>query len=95
MNLKRGSTLDEIFALRAKFNDALNDAAGRLNHRILTVNSCNVTQHFTHRGELSVAGKRAFWMEIDDLLECFDSNRVKLLPNLNNKQQRRKLPTPP
>ena len=84
---KRGSTLDEIFAHRAKFNDALNDCAGRLNHRILTINSCNMKNHFTHKGDLSVTGKEVFWAEMDDLLERFDANKVKLLPNLFNKQQ--------
>ena len=81
MNVSCGENLSQIFNLRPKFNDALNDATVRANQRILTINSCNTGSHFDHKGNLSDKGKDAFWMEIDDLLHRFDGNQVKLLPN--------------
>ena len=70
-----------IFDCRAKYNDALNNAVSRINHRIMTINSCNTTGHFDVKGNLSTKGKTAFWHEIDDLLDRFDRDKVKLLPN--------------
>ena len=81
LRLKRGSKLDEIYALRAKFNDALNDAASRYDNRILTVNSCNSAGHFDNLGNLSEKGRKAYWQEVDDLLERFDRKAIKLLPS--------------
>ena len=96
ITLQRGSKKDEIFSLRAKFNDALNMAVAWINHRMLTINSCNSGSHFTHLGELSQKGKDAFWYETDDLVERFDKNEVKLLPTPleTHKQCRRHLTTP-
>ena len=93
LTLRRGSKKDEVFALWAKFNDALNNAVARADQRIMTINSCNSTAHFTHLGELSDKGKEVLWSEIDHLLEKFDRNDIKLLPNPD--LSRRKLPTPP
>ena len=81
----RGSYLDELFALKAKFNDALNDAVARIDERILTINSCNTSSHFNHLGKLSIKGKYSFWHEINDLAERFDQKAVKLLPNPNTR----------
>ena len=58
-------TLSEIYALRPKFNDALNDASARINQRIMTINSCNTPSHFDKKGNLSDKGNPAFglrWM---------------------------------
>ena len=66
LHLRRGSKLDETYVLRAKFNDALNDAAARKEHNILTVNTCNIASHFDHLGNLSDKGKTDFWLEIDE-----------------------------
>ena len=86
VSFKKNSTLEKVFALRAKFNDALNEAVGRTNQRILTINSCNTNTHFDLRGGLSTKGKEAYWAEIDDLLDRFDRNKVKLLPNIKNRR---------
>ena len=77
----------DIFTLRAKFNDALNDVAARHENCILTINSCNTPEHFTKEGKLSEKGRSAFWHEIDDLFERFDLHDVKLLPNPVNHQK--------
>ena len=85
LTFRSGSYLDELFALKAKFNDALNDAVARIDERILTINSCNTSSHFDHLGKLSIKGKYSFWHEINDLLERFDQKAVKLLPNPNTR----------
>ena len=78
------SHLGAILSLRAKFNDALNDAAAKINQRILTINSCNAYEDFNSKGSLSDRDRTAFWQELDDLTYRFDTDRVKLLPNLKN-----------
>ena len=70
--------------LRAKFNDALNDQAAKVEHYIMMINSCNSFEHFDMKGHLSRKGKACFWWELDDLIEHFESNKVKLLPNPKN-----------
>ena len=47
---------------------------------MLTVNSCNTYDHYDRLGNLSPRGKEDFWYEIDNLLERFIRNKVKLLP---------------
>ena len=78
---KRDSRLDLFHSLQVKFNDALNTSTARYDARIMTIATCNTNTHFNHKGELSVKGQCAFWYEVDDLLERFDHNEVKLLPN--------------
>ena len=73
------SKLDLVYGLRAKFNDALNAGAARIEQHMLTLNSCNTSSHFDIWGKLSHRGRSAIWHEIDDLLERFDEGRVKLL----------------
>ena len=95
---RRGSKLDEVYSLRAKFNDALNNAAARSNQYILTINSCCTSAHFDQWGNLSQKGKEAFWAEMDDLLERFDRDQIKLLPTPlrgSPTQFGKRLPTPP
>ena len=60
--------------LRAKFNDALNDSAAKLNQFMLTVNSCNSYEHFDKAGKLSIKGKSNFWDELDELIQKFDTD---------------------
>ena len=72
--------LGRVFAARAKFNDALNDAVRGAEQFMLTVNNCNSPNHFNTRGDLSMQGSRAFWFEIDDLMDKFDNRKIKLLP---------------
>ena len=71
-------------SLRAKFNDALNDAVAKTDLRILTITACNTYEDFDHKAMLSIRGKTSFWREIDDLIQKFDHRRVKLLPNPKN-----------
>ena len=73
-----------VCALHHKFNDALNDAAAKMNHRILTINSCNSYDHFDKSGNLSSRGMDAFWYELDELIKMFEKNKIKLLPNPKN-----------
>ena len=77
----------KIYSLRAKFNDALNDAVAKIDQRIMTINSCFTEEHFDHWGNLSLRGKRAMWLEIDDLLERFNRDEVKLLPTPDLKKR--------
>ena len=79
---KPGSKLEKTFALRAKINDALNEAARKLEQFILTIKPCNTMDHFDQWGNLSPKGKYDYFYEIDDLLERFDKGKVKLLPAL-------------
>ena len=79
--------LRETFELRSKFNDALNDAGAKVDHYILTINSCNAYEHFDKKGELSPKGKSEFWSKIDDLIDRFYADKVKLLPNQKNSPQ--------
>ena len=70
--------------LRLHFNDALNDAVAKVGQYILTINSCNAYEDYDNRGYLLVKGKCNFWLEIDDLIQHFDFNKVKLRPNPKN-----------
>ena len=69
---------------RAKFNDNLNDAVAKINQYIMTINSCNGYEHSDKHGNLTIHGKTNLWLEIDDLIQRFDLNKVKLLPNPKN-----------
>ena len=69
---------------RAHFNDSLNDMTAKISQRILTINSCNAYKHFEQGGHLSQRGYSAFWQEMDDLLDRYERNKVKLLPNPKN-----------
>ena len=82
------SRMAKICALRAKFNDALNDAVAKVDQRILTINSCNMYEDFERDGNFSRKGRIAFRQELDNLIERFDMNKIKLLPNPKNPPQR-------
>ena len=73
-----------------KFNDALNDAVAKVDQRILMLNSCFAEEHFDVWGNISARGKKALWLEMDDLLERFDRYEIKLLPTPNIKLSRKK-----
>ena len=80
---------------RAKFNDSLNNSAAKLNEHMLTINSCNMYEHYQKKGQLSESGWIAYFTELDDLLHRFDTDRIKLKPaprnkNLNFNQWRRR-----
>ena len=82
-----GSKTAGVMELRPKFNDVLNDELAKLNQYILTINSCNTYDHFDRYGNLSPKGKECFWWELDDLIERFNIDKVKLLPNPKNPPQ--------
>ena len=70
--------------LQSKFNDTLNDAVTKIDQYILTVNSCNTYEDFNKKGNLSDKGMNGFWSEVDDLIQRFESGKVKLKPNPKN-----------
>ena len=78
------SRIHNILQLRPKYNDQLNDEAAKLDHYMLTIKSCHTYEDFDKSGKLSQKGKKALWYEIDDLLQRFDMDKVKLLPNPKN-----------
>ena len=78
------SNLVKTYVLRAKFNDALNNAATKIQATILTITSCNTYRDFNRCGNPSNIGKQAFWYEIDEVFEKLDRNKFKLLPNPKN-----------
>ena len=80
-----------LCSLRPRFNDSLNDAVAKINQYIMTmiINSCNTYEHFDHAGNLSIKGKQDLWSEVDELVQKFDANRVKLLPNPKTHLNRR------
>ena len=66
--------------VRAKFNDALNDSAAKVDEFMLTITSCQQYEHFDKKGKLSANGMFAFFLELDDLLQRFDLDKIKLKP---------------
>ena len=82
--LNENTSMYAIHSLWPRYNDALNDAVVKVNECILTINSCNHYEDFTHLGQLSTKEKRSFWHEIDDLLRRFHLDKIKLLPNPKN-----------
>ena len=69
---------------RAKLNDAINTAVAKIGEHMLTINSCNMYEHFDSKGKLTETSRKSFIHEIDYLLQCFDLNKIKLLPTLKN-----------
>ena len=82
------SNMFKTSILWPKFNDALNDAVAKIDQYILTVNSCGAYEHYDSQRRLSIAGKRNFWMEIDELIQKFDLDKIKLRPNPKNPPRR-------
>ena len=78
---QQGSHADKVLSLHAKFNDALNDAVAGTKQQMMTIMSCNMLTHFDRWGKLSEKGKHAYLREMDELIERFDLNKIKLLPN--------------
>ena len=75
-----GSKMANICSLRNKFNDLLNETASHTEGKILFIKTCDNPDCFDHFGNLSSKGKRAFRIEVDDLIKKFDTNKVKLMP---------------
>ena len=96
------SKIGQICAMRAKFNEAMNDVTAQYGFNIMNIMGCNNEHDFDMFGKLSESGKRAFWTQVDQLVEQFDVKKIQLLPKMQNMgtgqskpQLRRKLPTPP
>ena len=93
-SFNENSVTGAVFSLRNKFNDALNDAVAKVDQRILTINHCCTYEDFTKSGKLSPKGKDEFWLELDNLIERFDNNKLKLLPNPKNPPRQKAIPFP-
>ena len=78
--------LNRILDLRYQFNLVLHEAAARQNQHVMSIRSCSAADHFDGQGNLSARGQLAFWHEVDNLLECFDRQDIKLLPHLHLKK---------
>ena len=72
----RGTRLEKIYSHRAKFNDTLNDVVAEISQYMLTINLCNTLEHYNHWGKLSAKGQRAYWAELDELVEKFDLKKI-------------------
>ena len=83
------SKMASICRARPKFNDALNDSCAKINQFMLTIASCNAYEHFDKGGVLSRLGKKEFWLELDEVMDRFDKDRIKLLLNPKNPPKRR------
>ena len=79
------SKMAKLCTFRVKFNDLLNEAVGRKGNYVLSVRSCTNPSNFNHWGTLSMQGKEVFWQEIDQLIEKFENDKVKLEPRGNKK----------
>ena len=86
------SSMYNINLLRLKFNDALNDAAAKVEHYMLRINSCQSFEDFERSGNLSIRRKTSFWYELDNLIERFDRDKVKLKPTPKNPPAKPKQP---
>ena len=72
--------LGKICGARAKFNESLNAAVHDNEQHIMNVTGCMRRDDFDLCGNLSHSGMKIFWLEVDQLMERFDRNNLKLLP---------------
>ena len=82
-NKQYSKRLTDICNSRYKFNVVTHETADQQDQRILSICTCNSYSCFDNSGNLTNKGKLHFWHEVDELLEMFDDNRVKLLPRLH------------
>ena len=77
-----------VHGLRAKNNDALNDAAAKRSHNIMTINSCQSHEDFDHKGNLTLVGKCHYWEEVDDFNKKIRNkqNKVETQPKKSTKR---------
>ena len=76
----------KICALRGKFNDLLNAAAARNDNKILSIRSLSNPVYFDVKGNLSESGRDVYWEELDELIEHFENDKVKLRPMVTAKK---------
>ena len=81
MQLDNQSIMGSIRPLTNKFAAILNDAISELDQNIMTIISCSSPENDHKWGNPSVKGAKAFWKEVDDLLQKFNLNKIKLVPN--------------
>ena len=69
-------------AVRVKFNTALkNILANKRNHYIIDVtNAMYKSDYFSQNNRITARGKSRFWMEIDQVIEDFNSQKRSLRP---------------
>ena len=79
--------LVEMCSVKYKFNRILHESIEAQGHRVICIPTCNDAKYFDNHGNLTNVGKINFWREVDDLLERFDRDKVKLLPKLHKKYQ--------
>ena len=72
--------------LRIMFNSIMNDAAEHFSFNCLYVEGCNTETLYDWMGNLNDYGKVTFWREVNDLIEKFDSDKVKLEPKKYEKE---------
>ena len=69
-----------VHDLQAKYNDALNNSVAKVQEHMLTINTCNMYEHFNKGGALSESGKWLFFNKLDSLIQKFDLDKIKLQP---------------
>ena len=75
--------MDGILSLHLKFNSLLNDVAAHFSFNRMYLDKCASEYQFNRMGYLSNDGMADFWREVDDLVEQFNCDKVKLLPRVN------------
>ena len=85
--------LKQIWRLHPKFNDALESILNIEKYmHIITIHSMEEDKYFDACGNLTNAGKQAYWRQLNEEVKKLDHS----LADLQRKQtQKKKLPTPP
>ena len=88
MQFPHDSIMDGVLSLRTKFNSLLNDAACHFGFNRMYIEKCNSEFQFDRMGYLNNEGMDVFWREVDQLLEMFDCDEIKLLPRVEDRDHR-------
>ena len=86
LRFPRESCTSAIMGLCVMFNSIMNDAAEHFGFNCLYVEGCNTETLYDCTGNLNDYGKVTFWCEVNDLIEKFDSDKVKLKPKKYEKE---------
>ena len=65
----------------------MNDAAKHFGFHGMYLEKCISEQFFDRMGYLAKEGMAEFRKEIDNLIELFDCDRIKLLPHISDKEK--------
>ena len=71
----------KVFALRSKFNNALDDIAEKRKQTHIMNLTKLEAKHFDQHGRLTYPGKLQMWCEIDKLVKKFDKKEIRLIPH--------------